>query len=168
MTLKNSILILTTGGTIDKQYFDALSRYQITDTMVTKLLEVARVTHPFEIREVLRKDSIELTDDDRARVLEQVRRAKHSRIVITHGTDTMTLTARPLAKIPDKTIVLTGALAPARFSESDASFNLGMAFAAAQTASPGVYITINGTVFRAEDVEKDRDRGCFVLKRDAP
>jgi L-asparaginase len=168
MTLDNSILILTTGGTIDKQYFDALSRYQITDTMVTKLLEIARVTHPFEIREVLRKDSIELTDDDRVRVLEQVRCAKHSRIVITHGTDTMTLTARALSVMANKTIVLTGALAPARFSESDAAFNLGMAFAAAQTSSPGVYITINGSVFRAEDVEKDRDRGCFVLKRDAP
>ena len=168
MTLENSILILTTGGTIDKQYFDALSRYQITDTMVTKLLEIARVTHPFEIREVLRKDSIEMTEDDRVRVLEQARSARHSRIVITHGTDTMTLTARALAMITNKTIVLTGALAPARFSESDAAFNLGMAFAAAQIASPGVYITINGSVFRAEDVEKDRDRGCFVLKQDAP
>lgn len=76
----------------------------------------------------------------------------------------MTLTARALSGIHDKTIVLTGALAPARFSESDAAFNLGMAFAIAQIASAGVYITINGSVFRADEVQKDRERGCFVLR----
>jgi L-asparaginase len=132
MALENSILILTTGGTIDKQYFDSLSQYQITDTTVTKLLDVGRVTHSYEVKEVLRKDSIERTDDDRARVVENVRQAAHSRIIITHGTDTMTLTAHALSMIPNKTIVLTGALAPSRFSESDAAFNLGMAFAIAQ------------------------------------
>ena len=167
MNTSNTILVLTTGGTIDKQYFDALSKFQITDTAVTKLLAIARVTHPHQVEEVLRKDSLELTDDDRARVVEHVRRARFSRIVITHGTDTMTLTALALAVIPDKTIVLTGALAPARFSESDAAFNLGMAFATAQTASPGVYITINGAVFRGDEITKDRERGCFVPKQDA-
>jgi len=164
----NGILVLTTGGTIDKQYFDALSRFQITDTMVAKLLAIARVTHRHQVEEVLRKDSLDLTDEDRARVVEHVRRASFSRIVITHGTDAMTLTARALAIIPDKTIVLTGALAPARFSESDAAFNLGMAFATAQTASPGVYITINGSVFRGDEVVKDRERGSFVLRQDVP
>jgi L-asparaginase len=158
------ILVLTTGGTIDKQYFDALSQYQITDTTITKLLAIARVTHPHQVEEVLRKDSIDLTEEDRARVVEQVRRAKLSRIVITHGTDTMALTARALTVIPDKTIVLTGALAPARFSESDAAFNLGMAFATAQIAPPGVYITINGSVFRGDEVTKDREQGRFILK----
>jgi L-asparaginase len=162
--MTDPILILTTGGTIDKQYFDSLSQYQITDTMVTKLLAVARVTHPYVIEEVLRKDSIDLTDEDRTRIVEHATRASLSRIIITHGTDTMTLTARALSHSRDKTIVLTGALAPARFSESDAAFNLGMAFAAAQTAPPGIYITINGTVFIASQVEKDRERGCFVLK----
>jgi L-asparaginase len=160
----DSILILTTGGTIDKQYFDALSQYQITDTIVSKLLSVARVTHPYVIEEVLRKDSIDLTDEDRTRILEHVTRASGSRIVITHGTDTMTQTARALSTVRDKTIVLTGALAPARFSESDAPFNLGMAFATAQTATAGVYITINGAVFHADEVEKDRERGLFVPK----
>ena len=158
----DSILILTTGGTIDKQYFDALSQYQITDTVVTKLLSVARVTHPYLIEEVLRKDSIDLTDEDRTRIGEHVSRASSSRMVITHGTDTMTLTAQALSKVRDKTIVLTGALAPARFSESDAAFNLGMAFAIAQTAPAGIYITINGSVFRGDEVVKDRERGCFV------
>jgi len=157
-----TILVLTTGGTIDKQYFDVLSQYQITDSIITRLLEVARVRHPFRVEEVLRKDSIDITDEDRAQIVEHVRLAKYSNIVITHGTDTMTLTARALAGIPDKTIVLTGALAPARFSESDAAFNVGMAFAAAQTAAPGVYIAINGSVFRGHEVVKDREHGCFV------
>ena len=163
MNESKSILVLTTGGTIDKLYFDALSQYQIAESTVTKLLAVARVTHGHQVEEVLRKDSLDLTEADRARVIEHVSRASNSRIVITHGTDTMTLTARALSVIPDKTIVLTGALAPARFSESDAAFNLGMAFAIAQTASPGIYITMNGSVFRGDEVEKDRERGAFVL-----
>jgi L-asparaginase len=162
--MSEPILILTTGGTIDKQYFDSLSQYQITDTMVTKLLSVARVTHHFVVEEVLRKDSIDMTDDDRTQIVEQVIRATCSRIVITHGTDTMTLTAQALSGVRDKTIVLTGALAPARFSESDAAFNLGMAFAAAQTAAAGVYVTINGSVYRGNEIVKDRDQGCFILK----
>jgi L-asparaginase len=164
----STILVLTTGGTIDKQYFDALSQYQITDSIITRLLEVARVRHPFRVEEVLRKDSIDITDADRAQIVEHVRLAKYSNIVITHGTDTMTLTARALAGIPDKTIVLTGALAPARFSESDAAFNVGMAFAAAQTAAPGVYIAINGSIFRGNEVVKDREQGCFVPVATSP
>ena len=159
---REPILVLATGGTIDKQYFDALSRYQITETMVNRLLEVARVTHPHRVIQLLRKDSIDLTDEDRAEIVTQVRASDASRIVITHGTDTMTRTAEALSQLGGKTIVLTGALAPARFSESDAAFNLGMAFAAAQTAEAGVYITINGSVFPAGAVVKDREQGCFV------
>ena len=97
----DSILVLTTGGTIDKQYFDALSKYQITDSIVTRLLEVARVRHPYQVEEVLRKDSIDITEEDRAQIVEHVRRATFSRIVITHGTDTMTVTASALADIAD-------------------------------------------------------------------
>jgi L-asparaginase len=156
------IVVLTTGGTIDKHYFDALSEYQISDTMVARLLEIARVTLPFEIVEVARKDSLELDDADRARLVEAARAAPSDRIVITHGTDTMTTSALGLAEIAGKTIVLVGALTPARFTESDAAFNLGMAFATAQVAPPGVYITMNGTVFPAGAVIKDRARGAFV------
>jgi L-asparaginase len=164
MEPQQGITVLTTGGTIDKQYFDALSQYQITDTIVARLLEVARVKLPFEIVEVLRKDSLELNDDDRARLVAAAREARFDRIVITHGTDTMTKSATALAAVPGKTIVLVGALTPARFAESDAPFNLGMAFAAAQIAPPGVYITMNGTVFPAGEVVKDRARGAFVLR----
>jgi L-asparaginase/Glu-tRNA(Gln) amidotransferase subunit D len=109
----DSILILTTGGTIDKHYFDSLSRYQIVDTVLRKLLAIARVTHHYSVEEILRKDSLDLTEDDRACLVEHVRRAEASHIIITHGTDTMTLTASALSVIPDKTIVLTGAIAPA-------------------------------------------------------
>lgn len=158
------LLVLTTGGTIDKQYFDALSQYQISDTVVARLLEVARVAHPFVIQEVMRKDSLELDDDDRAVLKARVAAAGQSRIVITHGTDTMTVTGAALADIQAKTIVLVGALAPARFSESDASFNLGMAFATAQVAPPGIYITMNGSVFKASDVVKDREKGMFIKR----
>jgi L-asparaginase len=159
---RDPIILLTTGGTIDKLYFDALSEFQIGDTIIARLLELARVTYPFEVREVLRKDSLELTDEDRAKIAAEVSAAPSSRIVITHGTDTMTQTAAALAGIAGKAVVLVGALSPARMAESDASFNLGMAFATAQVAPPGVYITMNGTVFRADEVIKDRAKGAFV------
>ena len=156
------ILLLTTGGTIDKIYFDALSDYQVGETVMAKLLEVARVKRPFRIEEVTRKDSLELDDSDRALIYAPVAAAPECHVIITHGTDTMTDTARMLADIPGKTIVLVGALAPARFGESDASFNLGMAFATAQVAEPGIYITMSGSVFRADRVVKDRAKGAFV------
>jgi L-asparaginase len=162
MASSNPILVLTTGGTIDKQYFDDLSKYQIADSTIARMLEVARVTLPFQIVEVARKDSLDLDDEDRARLVAAARAAPAERIVVTHGTDTMTTSAAALAEVPGKTIVLLGALTPARFSESDAAFNLGMAFAAAQLAAPGVYITMNGTVFPAGAVTKDLERGAFV------
>ena len=158
------ILVLTTGGTIDKAYFDALSAYQIGETRVGHLLALARVEHPFELRELLRKDSLELNDADRALIAGTIREAPQRRVIITHGTDTMTVTAAALAGIAGKTVVLVGALAPARFAESDAPFNLGMAFACAQLAPPGVWITMNGTVFPAAAVLKDRDRNMFIVK----
>ncbi|KKW91143.1 MULTISPECIES: asparaginase domain-containing protein [Sphingobium] len=156
------ILLLTTGGTIDKIYFDALSDYQVGETVMAKLLDIARVKRPFRIEEVVRKDSLELDDADRALIRDRVIAAPESHVIITHGTDTMTETAKLLATIAGKRIVLVGALAPARFGESDASFNLGMAFATVQLAEPGVYITMSGSVFRADKVVKDRAKGAFV------
>ena len=158
------ILLLTTGGTIDKIYFDALSDYKVGESVVAKLLQIGGVKRPFRIEEVTRKDSLELDDADRAQIRERILSAPESHIVITHGTDTMTDTARTLEDIAGKTIVLVGALAPARFGESDASFNLGMAFATAQIAGPGVYISMSGSVFRADQVVKDRAKGAFVLR----
>jgi L-asparaginase len=157
-----AILVLTTGGTIDKNYFDALSEYQIVDSGIPALLKEARVALPFRVVEVCRKDSLELTDADRADIARHAAEASETRIVITHGTDTMTETAKALAGVPGKTIVLTGALSPARFAETDAGFNLGMAFAAAQVAPPGVYIAMSGQVFDGLKVRKDRAAGRFV------
>lgn len=156
------IVVLTTGGTIDKTYFDALSKYQVGESVVQRLLEIGRVTYPFRIVEILRKDSLDLTPEDRELLRMKVTELATPRVVITHGTDTMTETARALASVPDKTIVFTGSLSPARFSESDATFNLGMAFAIAQTAPPGVYIAMSGQVFRADKVRKDHAAGRFV------
>lgn len=161
-----AILVLTTGGTIDKNYFDALSEYQIVDSGIPALLKEARVALPFRVEEVCRKDSLELTDADRAEIARRVAEAAETRIVITHGTDTMTETAKALAGVAGKTIVLTGALSPARFAETDAGFNLGMAFGAAQVAPPGVYIAMSGQVFDGLRVRKDRAAGRFVATSD--
>lgn len=162
LSSETPILLLTTGGTIDKIYFDALSDYQVGETVVARLLEIGRVQHPFRVEEVTRKDSLELTDSDRALIRARVAAAPEAHVVITHGTDTMTETARALADVAGKVVVLVGALAPARFGESDASFNLGMAFAAVQLADPGIYIAMSGSVFRADRVVKDRALGKFV------
>ncbi|QDK33438.1 asparaginase domain-containing protein [Sphingomonas sp. IC081] len=156
------ILVVTTGGTFDKQYFDALSEYQIAESVIEKLLKTSRVAHPFRVVELLRKDSLELTDEDRALIRATIAAAPESHVVVTHGTDTMTDTAKALEGLEGKTVVLTGALAPARFAESDATFNLGMAFACCQSAQPGVWITMSGSVFDGLKVRKDRDAGKFV------
>jgi len=160
----DGILILTTGGTIDKLYFDALSEYRIGDSVVDRLLRTARSTLPVRVEELMRKDSLDLTDDDRAAIAAAVRAAPERRVVITHGTDTMTDTAAALGDSGGRTVALLGALAPARFAESDATFNLGMAVATVQVAAPGVYIAMNGTVFAADRVRKDRSVNAFVAR----
>lgn len=156
------ILVLTTGGTIDKAYFDALSEYQIVESGIPALIAEARVALPFRVVELMRKDSLDLTEADRALIAAAIREAPETRIILTHGTDTMTDTARVLADIPGKTMVLTGALSPARFAQTDAPFNLGMAFATAQVATPGVWIAMSGQVFNGLKVKKDRAAGKFV------
>jgi len=156
------VLVVTTGGTIDKVYFDAGSAYEVGASVVGDLLREASVKVPYEILSPLRKDSLDLTDADRRRILELLAGRPERRVVITHGTDTMTATAELLTTLPDRTIVLTGSLAPARFARSDATFNVGMAFAAVQTLPAGVYIVMNGQVFSAGRVRKDRAQNRFV------
>lgn len=156
------LAILTTGGTIDKVYFDALSEFQVGETVVPQILRAGLVRSDIRVETLMGKDSLELTDADRAIIRGAVMRAPEHGIIITHGTDTMTETAKALQGVADKTIVLVGALSPARFAHSDAHFNLGMAVAAAQLAPPGVWIAMNGTVFPADKVRKDRGAGAFV------
>lgn len=156
------ILVFTTGGTIDKIYFDANSEFEVGRSMVGELLRQAHVTVSVEVRELMRKDSLDMTDVDRALIRSAVEVAQESRIVVTHGTDTMTETARALIGVPGKTVVLTGSLAPARFAVTDATFNVGMAFAAVQSLPAGIYIVMNGQVFEGGRVRKDRDANRFV------
>ena len=155
------LTIFTTGGTLDKVYFDAKGGYQVGAPVVRDILEHGRVTDAVSIVELLRKDSLDMTDADRALILEAVRNCASAGVIITHGTDTMVQTARELAVVGGKTIVLTGALQPGRFADSDGPFNLGMAVATAQTAPPGVYIVANGQVFDARRVRKDQSHNRF-------
>jgi L-asparaginase len=155
------IAFFTTGGTIDKIYFDAKGAYPIGAPMVDQLLAQARVEQPVTITPLLRKDSLELTDADRAEIVAAVAASAATQVIITHGTDTMVETGLALAAVPGKTIVLTGALQPGRFADSDAPFNLGMAMAAVQALPPGVYIAVNGLVLPAAGVRKNREQNRF-------
>ncbi len=155
------IRFVTTGGTIDKIYFDAMSQFEVGDSLVRHILTEGLVSFDYDIVSMFRKDSLELTHDDRQKLREYIENDDAYRYVISHGTDTMVDTATVLAAIPDKTIVLTGALSPARFKTTDAVFNVGMAVAAVQTVEPGVYLAISGQVFEAGRVRKNRDANRF-------
>jgi len=155
------IHVFTTGGTIDKVYFDQLSEFQVGDSQLHEVLKPIHPAFEFKVETVMRKDSIELTDADRVTIRTRVEACGAKHILLTHGTDTMRETARALAGIEGKTIVLTGALAPARFKESDAVFNLGFAFACVQLLKPGVYLAMNGTVFDPFHVKKNRAMNVF-------
>ncbi|WP_022961192.1 asparaginase domain-containing protein [Halopseudomonas pelagia] len=155
------IQIFSTGGTLDKVYFDALSEYQIGDPVATELLEQARVGFDYAVESLMKKDSLELDDVDRTLIHDKIKACPHEHILITHGTDTMTVTAAGLADIDGKVIVLTGAMQPARFRDSDALFNLGLAIGALNTCQPGVYIAMSGRVFPADGVRKNRLAGRF-------
>jgi L-asparaginase len=155
------IQIFTTGGTIDKVYFDARSDYEVGDPQIVGILREANVSVPYEMEILLRKDSLEMSDDDRQLVARRVAECPHDRIVVTHGTDTMVDTARSLASVTGKTIVLVGSLSPARFKTSDAEFNIGFALAAVQALPPGVYITMNGRIFDPLSVRKNREQNRF-------
>jgi L-asparaginase len=146
---------LTTGGTIDKVYFDAKSEFQVGPPQVTELLQDANVTFEHTVESVLKKDSLELTDADRALIRERVLASAATHIIITHGTDTMIQTAQALKEIPAKTIVLTGSMQPARLRVTDAAFNLGTAIAAVQLLPPGVYIAMNGRIFNPDQSRKN-------------
>jgi len=155
------IKFITTGGTIDKIYFDDLSQFEVGESQVQHILAEGLVTFDFDVVPLFHKDSLEITDEDRRKLREVVAADDASRFIITHGTDTMPETAEALRGIEGKTIVLTGALSPARFRTTDAVFNVGMAVAAAQVAAPGVYIAMSGQVFEAGTVQKNRKQNCF-------
>lgn len=156
-----TIKIFTTGGTFDKVYFDALSEFRIGDTVVDDLLREANVSFDYDIVSLLRKDSLELDDADRESIRAAVADVDSNQILITHGTDTMIDTATAMLDIDDKTIVLFGAMQPARMRYSDAMYNLGVASAAVQLLPAGVYLAMNGLVFDPRKTRKNRELGRF-------
>ena len=158
------VAILTTGGTFDKVYFDANSEYSIGDPCITSILDEGNVNSDYRIQSILKKDSLDITSKERQIIKNSVHECVEERIIIIHGTDTMVETAKSLEDIKDKTIVLTGAMQPARFKKTDAIFNSGFALAAVQILEYGVYITMNGMVFRSDNVKKNIDLGKFETK----
>lgn len=155
------LLIVTTGGTIDKVYFDDKSDYQVGEPQIGQILQELGVAFRFRVIPILRKDSLHLTDDDRALVRATVAAQPARHVLITHGTDSMVETATALESLGDKTIVLTGALNPARYRGSDAEFNIGTAVGAVQSLQPGVYIAMNGRVWDPRRVRKNVDANRF-------
>lgn len=155
------IRFLTTGGTIDKIYFDELSQFEIGESQLQHTLREGLVEFDWDIVELMKKDSLELTDEDRRQIRDYIEKDDARYYVITHGTDTMPETAEVLMGLGDRTIVLTGALTPARFRTTDAVFNVGMAVAAVQALEPGVYIAMSGQIFKAGAVRKNRAANRF-------
>jgi L-asparaginase len=155
------LTVITTGGTIDKVYFDAKSDYQIGAPQIGEILSQLGVDFRFDVVPVLRKDSLDMDDADRAAIRKVIEQQPHRHVLVTHGTDTMVETARALEGIAGKVIVLTGALNPARFQGSDAVFNIGCAVGAVQTAADGVWIAMNGRVWDPRRVRKNREANRF-------
>ena len=157
------LTVFATGGTFDKIYFDANSQFSVGDPQAEPLLREANLDIDYHIQSLLRKDSLDMTDDDRAQVSKAVIDCHSPHIIITHGTDGMVATANTLAQngVSDKTIVLVGAMQPARMRDSDAAFNLGFAIAAVQLLPTGIYIAMNGRVFPHDKVIKNVEEGKF-------
>jgi L-asparaginase len=155
------IKFFTTGGTIDKVYFDKKSEYQVGGPITRDIIDEMNVAFEYEFKSILKKDSLDLTDADRQFIFDTISSDEHQNIIVTHGTDTMIQTAQKLQMIPDKVIVLTGAIEPAGFKSSDAVFNIGTAVAAVQTLPHGTYIAMNGCIFTPDRVRKNLKTNRF-------
>lgn len=160
------INIFITGGTIDSQYNELNGKLIYTRTSPSShldgMLKVARCTAEIETEILMLKDSLEMTDSDRTKILQKCEERKGDKIIITHGTDTMVETAKVLGEnVKNKTIVLLGAMIPYSFGNSDSLFNLGCAISAVQLLPKGVYITMNGKIFPFNNVRKNRTLGVF-------
>ena len=153
--------ILTTGGTIDKVYFDKKSNYEVGDPFVEELLHKMNVNISFKVKSLMKIDSLDMTDIHREEILNYLKNSNANNFLITHGTDSIVETAIYLKKISDKTIVLTGSLKPAIFIDNDAIFNVGSALTSAQILKNGVYIVINGQVFNPDNVRKNLEKNIF-------
>lgn len=166
MSAMDQLCIVTTGGTIDKIYFDDKSDFQIGAPQIGEILEHLGVAFRFEVIPLLRKDSLHVSETDRDLIRRTIEAQPQRHVLVTHGTDTMVETARVLEGIAGKVIVLTGALNPALFKGSDAVFNIGCAVGAVQALPPGVYIAMNGRIWDPLKVRKNRDANRFEAERD--
>jgi L-asparaginase len=155
------IKILATGGTFDKIYYDAKSDFHIGEPMVGSILEEANVSFEFEVESILKKDSLDMDDAARETIRQKVEADACDRIVITHGTDSMIKTAMCLLDIADKTIVITGAMQPARMRYTDSAYNIGVATTAVQLLEVGVYIAMNGQIFDPRSTTKNIAQNRF-------
>ena len=155
------IKVLTVGGTIDKVYFDALSDYQVGVPGVVEILQDLPLELEYEVESLMRKDSLEMTEQDRQLVADRVQASTADKVLITHGTDTMIETAKQLTVSEDRCVVLTGALAPAKFKTSDAEFNVGMAIGVLSALRGGVHLVMNGRVFDPFRCRKNRSESRF-------
>ncbi len=161
-----AIRVFITGGTFDKTYDEISGRLRFADTHIQEMLRLGRCRLELEIRTLMMIDSLEMTDADRRLILESCRAAVEQRILITHGTDTMTETAKVLGEAAlGKTIVLTGAMVPYAFGSSDGLFNLGSALSFVQALPHGVYLAMNGRCFSWDNVAKNRELGIFETPR---
>jgi len=157
-----SIRIFITGGTFDKEYNELSGQLYFNDSHLPEMLELGRNQVPVEIRTLMMVDSLEMTDSDRELIADHCSKSPEEKIIITHGTDTMTTTAQVIArKVTNRTIVLTGAMVPYKFGSSDGLFNLGSALAFVQTLPHGVYVVMNGRYFNANNVRKNKETGEF-------
>jgi L-asparaginase len=157
-----AIRILVTGGTFDKEYNERTGQLYFKDTHIAEMLRLGRSRVEVTIRTVMMIDSMDMKDADRALIVQNCAQSDQDRIVVTHGTDTMTDTAAAIARaVSGKTIVLTGAMIPYAFGSSDGLFNLGSALSFVQSLPPGVYIAMNGKCFAWDRVRKNRERGEF-------
>lgn len=160
--MASGIRILVTGGTFDKEYNERTGQLFFKDTHIAEMLRLGRSRVEITIRTVMMIDSLEMTEADRALIVQNCLQSEEDQIVITHGTDTMTETAGALAPaVSGKTVVLTGAMIPYAFGSSDGLFNLGSALSFVQVLPPGVYIAMNGKSFSWDRVRKNRERGEF-------
>ncbi len=157
-----SVKILVTGGTFDKEYDEINGKLYFKSTHLPELLKKGRCKVDVQLQTLMMIDSLEMTDEDRAVIIERCAQCHEDKIVITHGTDTMTLTAAEIAKAKlDKTVVLTGAIIPYKFGSSDGLFNMGSALAFVQTLPVGVYVVMNGRYFNWDNVQKNKATGVF-------
>ena len=158
------ITFIQTGGTIDKDYPKTIGGYafEIAEPAVKRILEKLNPSFKYEILSVCKKDSQDITEEDREKIYKIVKELENDKIIITHGTDTLIETAKKLNDLKNKVIILTGAVKPEKFTDSDAPINVGVAIGAINVLKEGIYIAMNGRIYHWDKVRRDLKTGKFI------